>query len=46
MATCPELNLLEVTLEQGSPSLGPILKLLNPPDWSTIKSSFCPAGGL
>jgi phospholipid/cholesterol/gamma-HCH transport system substrate-binding protein len=46
MATCPELNLLEVTIEQGSPSLGPILKLLNPPDWSTIKSSFCPAGGL
>jgi phospholipid/cholesterol/gamma-HCH transport system substrate-binding protein len=47
MATCPQLNLLEVTIEQGSPSLGPILKLLNPPDWATIKSSFCPAvGGL
>jgi phospholipid/cholesterol/gamma-HCH transport system substrate-binding protein len=45
MATCPELNLLEVTIQQGSPSIGPLLDLLNAPDWSTIKSPFCPAAG-
>ncbi len=45
MATCPELNLLEVTIQQGSPSIGPLLDLLNAPDWSTIKSPFCPPGG-
>jgi phospholipid/cholesterol/gamma-HCH transport system substrate-binding protein len=46
MASCPTLNLLEVTLLQGSPSLGPLLALLNAPDWSKINSPFCPAGGL
>jgi phospholipid/cholesterol/gamma-HCH transport system substrate-binding protein len=45
MATCPTLNLLETTIQQGSPSVGPILDLLNAPDWSQIKSPFCPAGG-
>jgi phospholipid/cholesterol/gamma-HCH transport system substrate-binding protein len=45
MATCPTLNLLETTIQQGSPSIGPILDLLNAPNWATIKSSFCPAGG-
>jgi phospholipid/cholesterol/gamma-HCH transport system substrate-binding protein len=42
MAPCASLNLLEVALEQSDPGLGPILKVLNPPDWSKIKSSFCP----
>jgi phospholipid/cholesterol/gamma-HCH transport system substrate-binding protein len=42
MGTCPELQLLEVTIEKGSPSLGPILDLLNAPDWSKINSPFCP----
>jgi phospholipid/cholesterol/gamma-HCH transport system substrate-binding protein len=47
MATCPALNLLEVALQPGSPSLGPLIDLLNPPDYSTINSPFCPpAGGL
>jgi phospholipid/cholesterol/gamma-HCH transport system substrate-binding protein len=46
MASCSTLNLLEVTLQQGSPSLGPLLDLLNAPDWSKIKSPFCPPGGL
>jgi phospholipid/cholesterol/gamma-HCH transport system substrate-binding protein len=44
MGTCPELQLLEVTIEQGSPSLGPILDLLNAPDWSKINSPYCPQG--
>jgi phospholipid/cholesterol/gamma-HCH transport system substrate-binding protein len=42
MASCPALNLFEVTLSQSSPALAPILALLNPPDWSKISSSFCP----
>ena len=46
MATCPQLNLLEVTIEQGSPSLGPLLDLLNAPDWSKLNSPFCPPAGL
>jgi phospholipid/cholesterol/gamma-HCH transport system substrate-binding protein len=45
MAACPTLNLLEVTLRQGSPSLGPLLALVNAPDWSKIKSPFCPPTG-
>lgn len=45
MATCPALQLLEVTIQQGSPSLGPLLNLLNAPDYSKIHSSFCPAAG-
>jgi len=43
MATCPQLNLLETTIQAGSPSVGPLLDLLNAPDWSQIKSPYCPA---
>jgi hypothetical protein len=43
MATCPALNLLETTIEEGSPSIAPLLDLLNAPDWSQIKSPYCPA---
>jgi phospholipid/cholesterol/gamma-HCH transport system substrate-binding protein len=42
MATCPALNLLETTILAGSPSVGPLLDLLNAPDHSQINSSFCP----
>jgi phospholipid/cholesterol/gamma-HCH transport system substrate-binding protein len=42
MATCSQLNLLETTIQAGSPSIGPLLDLLNAPDWSQIKSTFCP----
>ena len=42
MATCPQLNLLETTIQAGSPSVGPLLDLLNSPDFRQIKSSFCP----
>jgi phospholipid/cholesterol/gamma-HCH transport system substrate-binding protein len=42
MATCPALNLLETTIKAGSPSIGPLLDLLNAPDFTQIKSSFCP----
>lgn len=45
MASCPQLNLLEVTLPTSDPALAPILDLLNAPNWATIKSSFCPAAG-
>jgi phospholipid/cholesterol/gamma-HCH transport system substrate-binding protein len=43
MSTCPALNLLETTIQAGSPSVGPLLDLLNAPDWSQISSPFCPA---
>jgi phospholipid/cholesterol/gamma-HCH transport system substrate-binding protein len=43
MATCQQLNLLETTIQAGSPSIGPLLDLLNAPDWSQIKSPYCPA---
>jgi phospholipid/cholesterol/gamma-HCH transport system substrate-binding protein len=43
MATCSQLNLLETTILAGSPSIGPLLDLLNAPDWSKISSPFCPA---
>jgi phospholipid/cholesterol/gamma-HCH transport system substrate-binding protein len=43
MATCPALNLLETTIQEGSPSVGPLLDLLNAPDHSQINSSYCPA---
>jgi phospholipid/cholesterol/gamma-HCH transport system substrate-binding protein len=43
MATCRQLNLLETTIQQGSPSIAPLLDLLNAPDWSQIKSPYCPA---
>ncbi len=42
MATCPALNLLETTIQAGSPSVGPLLDLLNAPDFRQIKSPFCP----
>jgi phospholipid/cholesterol/gamma-HCH transport system substrate-binding protein len=45
MASCPALQLLEVTIRQASPALGPLLALLNAPDWSKIKSPFCPTAG-
>jgi phospholipid/cholesterol/gamma-HCH transport system substrate-binding protein len=45
MASCPQLNLLEVTLPTSDPALAPILDLLNAPDWKTIKSPYCPAAG-
>jgi phospholipid/cholesterol/gamma-HCH transport system substrate-binding protein len=45
MATCGALNLFEVALTQSDPALGPLVDLLNAPDWSTIKSKFCPAVG-
>jgi len=47
MGTCPKLQLLEVTIQQGSPSIGPLLDLLNAPDWSKlpgVTSGICPAG--
>ena len=43
MATCQQLNLLETTIQAGSPSIGPLLDLLNAPDWSQINSSYCPS---
>jgi phospholipid/cholesterol/gamma-HCH transport system substrate-binding protein len=42
MASCPTLQLLEVTLQPGSPSLGPLIDLLGAPDYTKIHSSFCP----
>ena len=43
MSNCSELNLLEVSVAKADPSIPPLLALLGAPDWSTIKSSFCPA---
>jgi phospholipid/cholesterol/gamma-HCH transport system substrate-binding protein len=43
MASCPQLQLLETTIQEGSPSVGPLLDLLGAPDYSQIKSSYCPA---
>jgi phospholipid/cholesterol/gamma-HCH transport system substrate-binding protein len=42
MASCPQLNLLETTIQAGSPSVAPLLDLLNAPDWRQIASPFCP----
>ncbi|MBV9363803.1 MAG: MCE family protein [Solirubrobacterales bacterium] len=42
MATCPALNLLETTIQAGSPSIGPLLDLLNAPDFSKLGSPYCP----
>ncbi len=42
MATCRQLNLLETTIQAGSPSIAPLLDLLNAPDYSQIKSPYCP----
>ena len=38
VATCSTLQLLETTIEQGSPSVGPILDLLNIPDYRSCSS--------
>jgi hypothetical protein len=46
MASCSELNLFEVALTQSDPALGPLVDLLNAPNWATIKSTFCPSGSL
>jgi phospholipid/cholesterol/gamma-HCH transport system substrate-binding protein len=46
MASCSQLQLFEVDLVHSNPALGPLLDLLNPPDWSTIKNKFCPVGTL
>jgi phospholipid/cholesterol/gamma-HCH transport system substrate-binding protein len=43
IATCSQLNLLETTIQAGSPSVGPLLDLLNAPDWRKINSPYCPA---
>ena len=43
VATCPELNLFEVALTQSDPALGPLVDLLNAPNYADIKSPFCPA---
>ena len=40
MASCPSLNLLEVALQPGTPSLTPILDMLNAPDWSKITNCY------
>jgi phospholipid/cholesterol/gamma-HCH transport system substrate-binding protein len=42
VATCPALTLLETTIQAGSPSIAPLLDLLNAPDHTQIKSSYCP----
>ena len=42
MSTCGELNLLEVTIQHSVPSIAPLLDLANAPDWTKIKSPFCP----
>jgi phospholipid/cholesterol/gamma-HCH transport system substrate-binding protein len=42
MANCGELNLLETSLATADPSIPPLLALLNAPDWSKIKSPYCP----
>lgn len=46
MGSCSELQLFEVDLVHANPALGPLIDLLNPPDWATIKSKFCPTGTL
>jgi phospholipid/cholesterol/gamma-HCH transport system substrate-binding protein len=46
VATCGALNLFEVALTQSDPALGPLVDLLNAPDWSKIQSKFCPVAGI
>lgn len=43
MGTCSALNQFEVALVNSDPSLGPLIDLLNPPDWSKIGGRFCPS---
>ena len=40
LASCPSLNLLEVALQPGTPSLTPIIDMLNAPDWSKITNCY------
>jgi hypothetical protein len=40
LSSCPSLNLLEVALQPGTPSLTPILDMLNAPDWSKITNCY------
>ncbi len=40
LASCPSLNLLELALQPGTPSLTPILDMLNAPDWSKITNCY------
>jgi phospholipid/cholesterol/gamma-HCH transport system substrate-binding protein len=43
MASCSELDLFETVLTNSNPALGPLIDLLNPPDYATINSKFCSA---
>jgi len=42
MASCSELQLFEVALVRSDPALAPLIDLLGAPDWSKIKSPYCP----
>jgi phospholipid/cholesterol/gamma-HCH transport system substrate-binding protein len=46
MAPCSGLNLFEEALTQSDPALGPLVDLLNAPDWRKIQSPYCPKAGL
>jgi hypothetical protein len=43
MATCPALYVFEKVLIKSTPSLTPLLDLLNAPDVTKLKSPYCPA---
>jgi phospholipid/cholesterol/gamma-HCH transport system substrate-binding protein len=47
MGVCSELQLLEGPIELGSPSIGPLLDLLNAPNWQKLPGVngglFCPS---
>jgi phospholipid/cholesterol/gamma-HCH transport system substrate-binding protein len=46
MATCGVLQLIEVTFAVSDPPIAHRLPLLNAPDWSKIKSPFCPTAAV
>jgi phospholipid/cholesterol/gamma-HCH transport system substrate-binding protein len=47
IGTCSELQLFEDTLVTSDPPLGPLIDLLNAPDWTKITNNpFCPPVGL
>jgi phospholipid/cholesterol/gamma-HCH transport system substrate-binding protein len=46
MAPCGVLQLIEVTLAVSDPPIGNRTALLNAPDWSTIKSPYCPSAAV